>query len=83
MVCDESWGLTEGIIIHVTIRERKILRKIYGPVQEKASWIIRTNREVQELYKNSYITDTKARRNEWLVHVSNVKRNRILTVILD
>ena len=35
------------------IFERKILRKIYGPVNEKGEWRIRYNKELYELYKSS------------------------------
>ena len=36
----ESWTLTEKAIAHVSTRERKILRKIYGPTRENGVWRI-------------------------------------------
>jgi len=37
------WTLTEGDMSYLMIFERRILRKIFGPVQEGDGWMIRTN----------------------------------------
>ena len=34
------------------IWERKILRRVHGPVVEQGMWKIRTNQELRELYEN-------------------------------
>ena len=49
---------------HLRIFERKILRKIFGPVQDKdGSWRIRMNHELNELIGNTDIVRfTKSRR---------------------
>jgi hypothetical protein len=50
--------------------ERKILRRIYGPAVEQGMWRIRSNQELQELYKYLDIaTDIKKRRLEWMGYV--------------
>jgi hypothetical protein len=54
---------------HVNGRERKILRKIYGPTKENGQWRIKTKAELITKYKSQYtriITVIKIRRLEWL-----------------
>jgi len=43
----ETWVLSTQDEHRLSIFERKILRRIYGPVMDRGSWRIRTN---QELY---------------------------------
>jgi hypothetical protein len=50
--------------------ERKILRRIYGVVEEQGTWRIRTNPELRELYKYLYIVaDIKKKSLEWIGQV--------------
>jgi hypothetical protein len=50
--------------------ERKILRRVYGPVVEQGMWKIRTNQELKELYKNlDIIADMEKKRLECAGHV--------------
>jgi hypothetical protein len=39
----ETWAATESELQKLLIFERKILRKIYGPVKDRDNWRIRTN----------------------------------------
>jgi hypothetical protein len=39
----ETWAATESEQQKLLIFERKILRKIYGPVKDQENWRIRTN----------------------------------------
>jgi hypothetical protein len=39
----ETWAETENELQKLLIFERKILRKIYGPVKDQDNWRIRTN----------------------------------------
>ena len=56
------------------IFEGKILRKIYGPVNEKGEWRIRYNKELYELYKSSdIITDIKIARMRWAGPVQRIR----------
>ena len=49
----EAWALTNRDEQHLRICERRILRKIFGPVQnEDGSWRIRMNYELNELIGN-------------------------------
>jgi len=43
----ESWTLTMEEERALAVFERKILRKIYGPVKENESWRIRRNDELE------------------------------------
>jgi hypothetical protein len=53
--------------------ERKILRKISGPVQDRRGWRIRYNEELEELIKNEDIVRfIKACRISWLGHVERM-----------
>ena len=49
---------------------RKILKRIYGPVEERGLWRIRTNQELRKLHKHldigAYI---KNKRMEWIGYV--------------
>jgi hypothetical protein len=39
----ETWAATESELKKLLVFERKILRKIYGPVKDQDNWRIRTN----------------------------------------
>jgi hypothetical protein len=39
----ETWAATENELQKLIIFEKKILRKIYGPVKDRDNWRIRTN----------------------------------------
>jgi len=52
----ETWVLKESIIQKLSLFERKILRKIFGPTKEaNGIWRIKTNKEMDELIKNRNI----------------------------
>jgi hypothetical protein len=64
--------------------ERKIVRKIYGPMCENGVWRIRTNLKLQNIYKdNNIISDIKTRRCEWLGHVVRIEDLRLPKKILN
>jgi hypothetical protein len=46
----ETWTLSKNSESVVSTFERKILRRIYGPVQDNGQWRIRYNKELYELY---------------------------------
>jgi hypothetical protein len=59
--------------------ERKLLRKIYGAVNEKRKWRIRRNMEIYQLYKDlDLITEIKKQRHHWIGHVERMEESRIL-----
>lgn len=56
--------------------ERKILRKIFGPVkdEETAEWRIRKNKELEDLFQEPNILDTIQSRLQWAGHAGVVRR---------
>jgi hypothetical protein len=58
--------------------------KIYGPNCDSGVWRIRTNLELQNIYKDTnIITDIKIRRLEWLGHVVRREDFRLPKKILN
>jgi hypothetical protein len=66
----EAWAL-KNLDKHLRIFENRILRKMFGPVQnEDGSWRIRMNYELNKLIENADIVRfIKSRRIAWLGHV--------------
>ena len=64
---------------------RRILRKIFGPVQnEDGSWITRVNYEPSELMESAgRVRFTKSRRIAWLGHVKRMDEKRIPKRLLE
>jgi hypothetical protein len=61
---------------------RRILRKIFGPVQNKDGfWIIRMNYELIE--KADFVRFIKSRRIAWLGHVMRMDDKRTHNRILE
>ena len=81
----EAWTLTTRVEQHLRIFERKILRKIFGPVQDKnGSWRIGMNHELNELVRNADIVRfIKSRRIAWLGHVMWMDEKRIPKRVLE
>ena len=47
----ETWILKETITNRLTVFERKLLRKIFGPIYGNGSWTIKINEELDKLIK--------------------------------
>ena len=72
MTCGcEAWTLTDRDEQYLGMFERRILRKLFGPVQnEDGSGRIRMNYELNKLIENADIVRfIKSRRMTWLGHV--------------
>jgi endonuclease/exonuclease/phosphatase family metal-dependent hydrolase len=70
----ETWTLAKSDENRLKIFERKILRKIYGPVYEGDTWRIRYNEELNRLTKGKDIVKfIKAQRIRWLGHVKRME----------
>jgi hypothetical protein len=70
----ETWTLTKSDENLLGIFERKILRKIYGPIQEGGTWRIRNNEGLNIFIKGEDILKfIKAQRIRWLGHVKRME----------
>jgi hypothetical protein len=67
----EIWVLKENITQKLSVFERKILRRIFGPTKQKDwSWKIETNMELDKLIQHrNIINHVKAQRLSWFGHV--------------
>jgi hypothetical protein len=74
----ETWMMNEVEEEKLRIFERKVLHKIFGPIQrENGAWTIRTNEEVYNLYgKENIIWFIKSQRLRWWGHVYRMKDER-------
>jgi len=76
----ETWVLKESIIPKLSVFERKILRKIFGPTKEdNGIWRIKTNKELDELIKHrNVINYVKAQRLSWFGHTNRMPETSIV-----
>jgi len=69
----ETWMLTAVEENALRRFERKVLRKIYGPMVDKGVWRIRYNNELCKLMGGEDIVRLiKAQRIQWLGHVERM-----------
>ena len=70
----ETWTLTKSDENLFRIFERKILRKIYRPIQEGDIWRIRNNEELN-IFTNGedFVKCIKAQTIRWLGHVKRME----------
>jgi hypothetical protein len=62
----------------LAVFERKILRKMYGPVKENELWGIRRNDESEDIIKGENIVRLiKTQRIRWLGHVERMQDTAI------
>ena len=70
----EIWTLTKSDENLLRIFERKIMQKIYGPIQQGDIWRIRYNEELNRLMNGEDIVKfIKAQRTRWLGHVKGME----------
>jgi hypothetical protein len=79
----EIWALRESIIQSLSVFERKLLRKIFGPNKEdNGNWRIKTNIELDELIKHRNIINcVKAQRLSWFGHTNRMPETGIVKKI--
>jgi hypothetical protein len=74
----ETWTLTGRDEETLLTWERKLLWKIYVPVNDKGQWRIRINMELYQLYMDlDLVTEIKKRRLHWTGHVQRMEESRI------
>lgn len=73
----ETWTLTNRHENVLNVFERKMLRKICGPIQENNVWRARNNRELSELFGCETIVGAiKSSRLRWAGHVIRMDNSR-------
>ena len=78
----ETWILKDTIINKLLVFERKILRKIFGPINEKGIWRIKNYQELDEIIKHKNIINfIWAQRLSWLGHVVRMQGTRMVKAI--
>jgi hypothetical protein len=74
----ETWTLSKNSENALSAFERKILRRIYGPVQDNSQWRFRYNKELYELHgEPDLVTCIKLKRLQWAGHVQRMEGTRI------
>jgi hypothetical protein len=70
----ETWKLSKNSENALSTFERKILRRIYGSVQDSSQWRIRYNKELYELYGEPDLgTCIKLKRFQWAGHIQRME----------
>jgi hypothetical protein len=76
--------MKEADMKRLIICERKIFRRIYRPVAEQAIWRIRTNQELQELYKDlDIVADIKKESLKGTGHLDRMDHVRVVKNIIE
>jgi hypothetical protein len=79
----ETWTTTKSDERRQSIFERKILRRIFGPICERRQWRKRYSRELEELYNEENIVNLiKSIRLRWVGHVIRMGDNELTKEIL-
>ena len=74
MYGSDIWTLTKSDENLLRIFERKILRRIYGPVQEGDIWRIRNDGELnRSINREDIVEFIKVQRIRWLGHVKKME----------
>ena len=74
----ETWIMYAHITKRLAVFERKVLRKILGPIKVNGEWRIRTNSELMQLYKDlDIVAYIKIMRLKWIGHVNRMEEERV------
>ena len=74
----ETWILNKKEEKQLIVFENKILRKIFGPINEDNLWRKRNNYKIRKLYKEpDIIAELKSRRLGWVEHILRKKDDSI------
>ncbi|GBO16714.1 hypothetical protein AVEN_127729-1 [Araneus ventricosus] len=76
LYASETWALNGDVQRALETFERKVLRTIFGYVQEQGCWRNRYNFELHRLYKEPQVTQIiRSNRLRWLGHVWRTPEN--------
>jgi hypothetical protein len=74
----ESWTLRKEDENILRRFERKIIRRMYGPVRQGREWRIRNNEEIDNIIrKKDIVRFVRARRISWIGHVERMEDSRM------
>jgi hypothetical protein len=80
----EAWALIKTDKASMSTFERKILRKIYGPIQEREKCRIRYNHELYQFYKlPSTVQVIKIAWLQWAEHLRRMKTAEIPRKLME
>ncbi len=72
----ETWVLQQKSADMLDMFERKVLRRIFGPVNEGGRWRMRRNEELRALYQEASLsTFVRLQRLRWYGHLEGWVRN--------
>ena len=74
----ETWAVRVMDMKRLGAWERKILRRINGPMEQQGLWRIRTDQEMRELYKHLDRVANIKTRFERTGHVVRIDQGRIV-----
>jgi hypothetical protein len=74
----ETWTLSQTAANIINSFERKILRWIFGPVNEQGQWRIRRNDKLKQLHRELEISEViRFKWLQWAGHVIRMEEHRI------
>ena len=74
----EAWTLTTKDATKLKTLERKVVRRIYGGINENGLWRVRNNKEINDILQGQDIVKfIKAQRIRWLGHVMRMDAERM------
>ncbi|XP_025425893.1 uncharacterized protein LOC112694589 [Sipha flava] len=82
----ETWSTTQGDENKLLTFERKILRKIYGPILNPSTGVYerRKNADLNSLFKTTNLKDfLRSKRLEWAGHVWRAEGKLIRQVLIN
>jgi hypothetical protein len=83
MYGSETWVMTKKTENIITSYERKILRRILGPINDNGTWRIRYNKEIYTLYGDPELsTVITLRRLQWAGHVQRMESQSIPRMVM-
>lgn len=80
----QTWTISKHDERDLLIFERKILRRIIGPVRDEAGWRIRKNRELYDIYDEpDVVRFIKLGRLRWAGHVARMDEQAIPRKVIE